>query len=89
MSRQITAKINFGISYSYVRALYESDYLRDINSPFGFEDKSQILNIRAEYKVNKNHYVEMGYQGRSRDTEVSNTGNYDRNRIYVGWKLEL
>ena len=69
--------------------MYESNYLRDINSPFGREDNSQILNIRAEYKVNKNHFVEMGYQGRSRDTDISNNGDYDRNKLYVGWKLEL
>ena len=35
LSRDITAKINFGISYSYVKALYESDYLRDTTIDFG------------------------------------------------------
>ena len=89
LSRDITAKINFGISYSYVRALYESDYLRDTTIDFGRQDKSQILNVRAEYKIDKNHYLEMGYQGRSRDSEISSNGSYDRNRIYFGWKLEL
>jgi len=89
LNRDITAKINLAISYSYVRALYESDYLRDTTLAFGSEDKSQILNVRAEYKIDKNHYLEMGYQGRSRDSEVSYNGSYDRNRIYFGWKLEL
>jgi len=89
LTRDITAKINFGISYSYVKALYESDYLRDTTIAFGSEDKSQILNVRAEYKIDKNHYLEMGYQGRSRDSEISANGSYDRDRIYFGWKLEL
>ena len=89
LNRDITAKINLAVSYSYVRAFYEVDYLRDTTFAFGSEDKSQILNVRAEYKIDKNHYLEMGYQGRSRDSEVSYNGSYDRNRVYFGWKLEL
>ena len=37
----------------------------------------------------KNHFVEVGYQGRSRTTEIYDNGDYDKNRIYLGWKLQL
>ena len=85
----MTAKINLNVSFSYVKADYESDFLREITTEYGDEDESTILNIRADYQINRNHFVELGYQGRSRNTEVLADGDYDRNRIYFGWKLQL
>ena len=89
LSHDLTAKINLNVSFSYVKADYESDFLREITTEYGDEDESTILNIRADYQINRNHFVELGYQGRSRNTEVLADGDYDRNRIYFGWKLQL
>ena len=89
LSHDLTAKINLNVSFSYVKADYESDFLREITTEYGDEDVSTILNIRADYQINRNHFVELGYQGRSRNTEVLADGDYDRNRIYFGWKLQL
>ena len=90
LSHDLTAKINLNVSFSYVKADYESDFLREITTTTpGDEDESTILNIRADYQINRNHFVELGYQGRSRNTEVLADGDYDRNRIYFGWKLQL
>ena len=89
LSHDLTAKINLNVSFSYVKADYESDFLREITTTPGDEDESTILNIRADYQINRNHFVELGYQGRSRNTEVLADGDYDRNRIYFGWKLQL
>lgn len=89
LSHDLTAKINLNVSFSYVKADYESDFLREITTTPGDEDESTVLNIRADYQINRNHFVELGYQGRSRNTEVLADGDYDRNRIYFGWKLKL
>lgn len=89
LSHDLTAKINLNVSFSYVKADYESDFLREITTEYGDEEESTILNIRADYQINRNHFVELGYQGRSRNTEVLADGDYDRNRIYFGWKLQL
>lgn len=89
LSHDLTAKINLNVSFSYVKADYESDFLREITTTPGDEDESTVLNIRADYQINRNHFVELGYQGRSRNTEVLADGDYDRNRIYFGWKLQL
>jgi hypothetical protein len=90
LSHDLTAKIDLNASLSYVMSDYESDFLRDIGSTSGeVEDQTTIVNIRADYQINRNHFVEIGYQGRSRNTEISANGDYDKNRIYLGWKLEL
>tara|TARA_X000000368_G_C23053270_1_gene722549 strand:- start:1853 stop:3037 length:1185 start_codon:yes stop_codon:yes gene_type:complete len=89
VNHDITSKINLGISYSIVSSNYDSDYLRDISANYGSKDLVKILNIRADYQINRNHFFEVGYQGRSRNTEISNNSDYDKNRIYLGWKLQL
>lgn len=89
LSHDLTAKINLAISFSYIDANYESDFLREVSAEEDKEDQSTVLNIRTEYQINRNHFVEVGYQGRSRTTEISDNGDYDKNRIYLGWKLQL
>ena len=89
LSHDLTAKINLAISFSYIDANYESDFLREVGAEEDKEDQSTVLNIRTEYQINRNHFVEVGYQGRSRTTEISDNGDYDKNRIYLGWKLQL
>ena len=89
MSHDITAKINFSISYSIVSSNYDSDFLRDVSKNYGDEDLLKILNIRADYQINRNHFVEVGYQGRSRESEISDNSDYEKNKFYLGWKLEL
>ena len=90
LSHDLTSKINLAISYSYIDATYQSDFSRTfVESEEDKEDQSSVLNIRTEYQINRNHFVEVGYQGRSRTTEISTNGDYDKNRFYLGWKLQL
>ena len=69
LSHDLTAKINLAISYSYIDANYESDFSKRLlsKSEEDKEDESTVLNIRTEYQINRNHFVEVGYQGRSRN----------------------
>ena len=89
LNHDITAKINFNISYSIVSSNYDNDFLRDVSQNYGNEDLLKILNIRADYQINRNHFVEVGYQGRSRKSEISDNSDYEKNRLYLGWKLEF
>ncbi|MFL2876549.1 MAG: hypothetical protein ACJZ86_01680 [Pontiellaceae bacterium] len=89
INHDITAKINFNISYSIVSSNYDSDFLRDVSENYGDEDLLKILNIRADYQINRNHFIEVGYQGRSRESEITANTDYEKNRLYLGWKLEL
>lgn len=84
LKHDLTAKVNLAISVSYILSDYEFNRLGNDESA---EDRSTIFNFRSEYRINRNHFVEVGYQGRLRDSEIS--ADYERNRIYLGWKLQL
>jgi hypothetical protein len=88
IAHDLTAKIRIAGSISLVHSEYESDFLRDVN--YGGdpdkEDDSMILSLRTDYKINRNHAVEAGYQGRFREGDL---GEYDRNMLFVGWKLKI
>ena len=88
LAHDLTAKIKVAGSFSLVDSSYESDFLRDNNyvgNP-NKEDESIILSLRADYKINRNHALEAGYQGRFRDGDL---GEYDRNMLFFGWKLKI
>ena len=65
-------------------------FLRDRASDYAIkpdrEDDYVIVNVRSDYKINRNHAVEVGYQGRYREGDL---GEYDRNMFFLGWKLSL
>ncbi len=82
---EITAKIDFASSFSYVRRNYEAEYSRS-EAQSSREDSYYLLNLLATYQINRNHYVEMGVN----NTLYDSTGrDYDRNRVFMGWKLKL
>lgn len=87
LTHDLTAKINLAVSVSYILSDFDVDFRRPGGDNNSVEDRSTILNIRSEYRINRNHFVEAGYQGRFRDAEIS--ADYERNRIYLGWKLQL
>ena len=64
LSHDLTSKINLAISYSYIDANYQSDFLRTfVESEEDKEDQSSVLNIRTEYQINRNHFVEVELSG--------------------------
>jgi len=44
---------------------------------------------RATYRVNRINWIEAGYQYVMFDSDVSGRESYERNRIDVGWKIQL
>ena len=91
VAHDLTAKIKVATSLSLVNSAYESDFLRDISYITNIgdpnkEDESMIISLRADYKINRNNAVEAGYQGRFRDGDF---GEYDRNMLFFGWKLNI
>jgi hypothetical protein len=84
LKHDLTAKVNLAVSISYILSDYE---FKRVGGNESAEDRSTILNFRSEYRINRNHFVEVGYQGRFRDAKTS--VDYERNRVYLGWKLQL
>lgn len=87
---KFTSRISSALSYSLVDSNYESDFLRNFN-PSGakLNDKNSIINFRTQYKINNNHSLEVGLQLRERNGWNPAAQDYTRNKLYIGWKLNI
>ena len=85
----LTSKISLSSSLSYIMGWYGFDYYTGYGTASGdVEDTWMQFSLRGSYQVNRNNFVELGYEfsDRSADTLLP---EYDRNRIDLGWRLRL
>lgn len=54
----------------------------------GTEDVTQV-SARATYKVNRNNWLEAGWQYTQLESDLSTREEFERNRLHVGWKIKL
>ena len=89
VQHKFTPKMAISCSISKVITNYESEFLRLYSQQSSLEDNNTIINIRGEYNINRNHTLEAGYQNRERNGWDSQNQDYSRNRMYVGWQLNI
>lgn len=83
----VTAKINLASTIAYIFSFYDSAYSR-----FGIADAEDGLlrfNLRASYQINRNNFVEAGYEYSKRSTDSNFLSEYTRNTVDIGWRLRL
>lgn len=83
----VTAKINVASTIAYIFSMYNSDYSR-----FGIgdaEDGFLRFNLRASYQINRNNFVEAGYEYSKRSSDSAFLSEYNRNTVDIGWRLRL
>ena len=87
-AHDFTAKLSFYISGAYTINAYEQDY--SLEEGLGDADeKSFLVSARLAYQLNRINWIEAGYQYVKLDSEVPNREGYERNRVDVGWKIQL
>ncbi len=89
--QDITAKISLAGSMSYTHSMYDADYTRDSYTGV-IEDANDdyiVLSLRASYQVNRNNFLEAGYEYSVRMTDTDLLGEYNRNVFDIGWRLRL
>ena len=86
----ITAKISWYLSGGFTRGQYDQEYALDAEP--GIEDGAENVyqaSTRLTYKINRWNSLEAGYQFVDFDSELSQRVSYKRNRVDVGWKVQL
>ena len=87
-AHDFTTKLNFYISGAYTRNSYEADYSL-VDNQGDASENSYLVSARLAYRVNRINWIETGYQFVKLDSDVLNRVSYDRNRIDIGWKIQL
>lgn len=88
LAHDFTAKLSFYISGAYTLNSYDADYA--FGEQYGDEDENTFLvSMRVSYRVNRINWLEAGYQFVMLDSDVMNRESYERNRVDVGWKIQL
>jgi len=91
-AHDFTAKISFYISGAYTINAYDAEYaLVDSALPTlpDADENSYLLSMRLSYQINRINWIEAGWQYVKLDSEVVGREEYERNRIDIGWKIQL
>jgi len=86
----LTAKINIASTLAYTMGSYDGSYAVD-NMWVGLdvEDAYVEWTIRGSYQINRNNFVEIGYEFAERSIDNGGLTEWDRNRVDLGWRLRL
>jgi opacity protein-like surface antigen len=86
----LTAKINVASTLAYTMSWYDSTYA--INGAWvglDVEDAYIQWTVRGSYQINRNNFVEIGYEFTDRSINNGGMTEWDRNRVDLGWRLRL
>jgi len=88
VAHDLTGKISLFLTGSYQDSSYSGDQSVDqsLKSKDGSEEIIQV-SASATYKVNRNNWIEAGYQFINLNSDVRE--DFDRNRVSVGWRTTL
>jgi hypothetical protein len=89
VSHDLTGKISISSALSYVFSMYDSAY-----SALGLPDSDEQFlrwSLRGSYQINRNNFVDVGYEFSKRDSVEGAIGmqEYSRNRLDFGWRLRF
>ncbi|MDR0994642.1 MAG: outer membrane beta-barrel protein [Verrucomicrobiota bacterium] len=87
-AHDFTAKLNAYISAAYTLSSYDADYAIDSTLTDADED-AYYVSARLAYRLNRINWIEIDYQFVKLDSEVRNRESYDRNRVDIGWRIQL
>lgn len=86
-THDLTGKISLSSTLRYVFTMYDSLYSR-----FGVGDAQEDFfrfSIRGSYQINRNNFVDLGYEFTMRDADSPFIQEYTRNRMDLGWRLRF
>ena len=87
-AHDFTAKFSVYASGAYTLNAYTEEY--SLDSQLGDADENSfLLSARLSYRVNRINWVEAGWQYVQLDSDLENRESYKRNRIDIGWKIQL
>lgn len=87
VQHDLTGKISLSGTLSYIMAYYDSAYARVV-LPDAEEDFIRV-SLRGSYQINRNNFVDLGYEYSDRDSDSILLQAYTRNRIDFGWRVNF
>ena len=88
LKHQLTAKIRLSGTLSYIFSTYASDYAI-LAASGDAEDAYFKIGMRGSYQINRNNFIELGYEYTDRSTDVLGLQDYERNRVDLGWRVRM
>lgn len=88
LAHDFTAKLSFYLSGAYTLNSYDAEYSLSESLDDG-DENTYLVSMRLSYRVNRINWLEAGYQFVMLDSDVTNRESYERNRVDVGWKIQL
>lgn len=86
----LTGKISLSSTISYIYSYYDSSYTSGLATDPGTANENYfVFNLRGSYQINRNNFVDAGYQFSDRSNDSLYLGEYDRNTVDIGWRLRL
>lgn len=103
LAHDFTARLSLYLSAAYAHNSYDGDYQIDWTAQDRAEalpgtvfennvdgtEKALLFSVRLAYRVNRINWIEAGWQYTKLDSDIMGRVSYDRNRIDVGWKIQL
>ena len=91
VAHDLTAKISAYLSTSYQLSEYDADQkiTTDVATPDTFSGDENIMqaSARLAYQVNARNSLELNYQYIDLDSDLRD--DFDRNRVSLGWRLDI
>ncbi len=95
LRHDLTGKISLSSTLSGRYSMFDASYAADTPGlPPGFTipDAEEIyltFSLRGSYQINRNNFLDLGYEYSYRDTDQVAGREYNRNRVDFGWRLRL
>lgn len=88
-AHDFTDKLTLYANGSVALGKYKADYAFD-KEKYGDDDETSYLaGARLSYRIHRINWVELGYTFTKMDSDVFGRSDYDRNRVDLGWKIQL
>ncbi len=88
LAHDFTTKLSFYMSGAYTLNAYDADYALD-DTLTDADENAYLVSMRVAYRLNRINWLEAGWQYVALDSEIVNRESYQRNRIDIGWKIQL
>lgn len=95
----VTARLSLYLAGSYQLGAYDADQTIATTEPVGVDDQGNPiavkdgdevvtqLSARGSWKINRNNWLELGWQYLNLDSDLRS--EFDRTRVEIGWRTQI
>ncbi len=89
VAHDITARLSLNVVGSYIHSKYHGKQALDVEQYGlgGGKEEAVQISARTTYRLNQSNWLEAGWQFVTLDSDLRQ--DHDRNRISIGWKVQL